>query len=89
LPTRALARKPYRRSSIDSSHEYIVAPAINELIDITSYYCMIPKMVILHDAIKTIQNRVFVFFVKRTNSSVFIKRTKNSFFQKKTKKQEG
>jgi len=50
---------------------------------------MIPKMVILHDAIKTIQNRVFVFFVKRTNSSVFIKRTKNSFFQKKTKKQEG
>jgi len=29
LPTRALARKPYRRSSIDSSHEYIVAPAIN------------------------------------------------------------
>jgi len=31
LPTRALARKPYRRSSIDSSHEYIVAPAINEL----------------------------------------------------------
>jgi len=30
LPTRALARKPYRRSSIDSSHEYIVAPAINE-----------------------------------------------------------
>jgi len=32
LPTRALARKPYRRSSIDSSHEYIVAPAINEFV---------------------------------------------------------
>jgi len=40
LPTRALARKPYRRSSIDSSHEYIVAPAINELSkNLSSVFC--------------------------------------------------
>jgi len=34
----------------------------NVIIGITSYYCAILKMVILHDAIKTIQNGVFVFF---------------------------
>jgi len=28
----------------------------------TSYYCVILQMAILHNAIKTIQNGVFVFF---------------------------
>jgi len=43
-----------------------------------SYYCVILKMVILHDGIKTIQNSVFLYFSK--------KRTKTCFFSKKTKK---
>jgi len=34
----------------------------NAVIDVTSYYCVILKMVILHDAIKTIPNEVFVLF---------------------------
>ena len=43
--------------------EYISFPSnLNAIIDIKSYYCVILKMVILHDAIKIIQNRVFVFF---------------------------
>jgi len=42
---------------------YISLPSdLNAIIGITSYHCVILKMVILHDAIKTIQNRVFVFF---------------------------
>jgi len=35
---------------------------LNAIIGITSYYCVILKIVILHEAIKTIQNRVLVFF---------------------------
>jgi len=39
---------------------------LNAIIGITSYYCVILKMVILHDAIKTIQNGVFAFFKNKT-----------------------
>jgi len=38
---------------------------LNAIIGITSYYCVILKMVVLHDAIKTIQNGVFMFFLKK------------------------
>ena len=37
---------------------------LNAITGITSYYCAIMKMMILHDAIKTIQNGVFAFFKK-------------------------
>jgi len=43
---------------------YISLPSIlNATIGLTSD-CVILKMVMLHDAIKTIQNRVCVFFLK-------------------------
>jgi len=37
---------------------------LKAIVGITSHYCVILKMVILHDAIKTIQNGAFVFFEK-------------------------
>jgi len=40
-------------------------------------------MVILHDAIKTIQNSVFAFFTKKRTKTCFLKKTKNP--DKKTK----
>ena len=59
---------------------YISLPSdLNAIIGITSYYCVIHKMVILHDAIKTIQNKVFAFFSK--------KRTKTCTFSKNEEKQ--
>jgi len=54
-------------------------------IGITSYYYVILKMVILHDAMKTIQNSIFVFFSKqRTKTCFFLKKPKNGL--KKIKK---
>ena len=45
---------------------YISLPSIlNAMIGITSYYCLILKMVVLHNAIKPFQNGVFVFFIKK------------------------
>jgi len=38
---------------------------LNAIISIKSYYGVILNMVIWHDAIKTIQNGVFVFFPKK------------------------
>ena len=49
------------------------------------YYCEILQMVILHNAIKTIQNGVFMFFEKRMKTCFFKKKTKNATL----KKQEG
>jgi len=50
---------------------YIFFPSIlNAIVGITSYYCVILKMVILHDAIKTIQNGVFLFFLKKEQNLV-------------------
>jgi len=44
--------------------EYIsLSSILNAIIGIASY-CVILKMVMLHDAIKTIENGVFVFFLK-------------------------
>jgi len=51
---------------------YISLPSIlNAIIGITSYQCVVLKMAILHDAIKTIQNGVFPFFVKEEQKPVF------------------
>jgi len=50
------------------------------IIGITIYYCVILKIVILHDAIKTIQNGVFCF-VKKKNKILFLfKKTKKNGF---------
>jgi len=50
------------------------------IIGITIYYCVILKIVILHDAIKTIQNGVFCF-VKKKNKILFLfKKTKKKRF---------
>jgi len=64
---------------------YIALPSIlNAIIGITSYYCVILKIVILHDGINTIQNGFFCFLWKK-NKSLFLfkKPKKNVFFQKK------
>jgi len=67
---------------------YIALPSIlSAIIDITSYYCVILKIVILHDGIKTLQDVFFVFFEKRTKSCFFFKKNKKNrwlgFFEKK------
>jgi len=45
----------------------------NAITDIATYYCVIPKIVILHDGIKTIQNVFFFIFFKKTG---FCKKTR-------------
>jgi len=53
---------------------------------ITSYYCVILKMMILHDAIKTIKSKVFPFSLKKEQNLVsFSKKQKTGFSEKKTK----
>ena len=68
---------------------YISLPSIlNAIIGITScYYCVILKIVILHDGIKTIQNGVFLFSLKKKKMFFFFKSKKRYFSKKKTKKQ--
>ena len=65
---------------------YISLPSIlKAIMFITSYYCVILKMVILNDAIKTIQNGVFPFSFNRNNILFLLKkkqkkRVKKRFF---------
>jgi len=61
---------------------YISLPLIfNDIIDITSYYCIILKIMILHDAIKTIKSKVFPFsFKKEQNLVTFLKKQKKQVF---------
>ena len=70
---------------------YISLPSIlNAIITITSYYCVILKIVILHDGIKTIQNEVFLFSLKkRTKSGFFYKKLQKTFFFFKQKNPGG
>jgi len=66
---------------------YISLPSnLNAIMDITIYYCIILKMVILHDAIKTIHNGVVCFFKKRTKTCFF---KKNKKFGLKKQKADG
>jgi len=59
-------------------------------VGITSHYCMILKIVILHDAIKIIQNGVFPFSsIKKQNLFSLKKTTKNGFERKTNKKEVG
>jgi len=60
---------------------YIPLPSnLNNIIDITSYYCVILKMVILHDEIKTIFRMGFLCFS--------LKKKKNLFLFNKPKKKQ-
>jgi len=43
---------------------------LNAIIGITCYYRVILKIVILHDAIKTIQNGAFALFLKKEHKPV-------------------
>jgi len=56
---------------------------LNAIIGITSYYYVILQVVVLHDAIKTIQNGVFVLFQKKQKPVSFKKNKKRI---KKTQK---
>jgi len=50
---------------------YMSLPTIlNAIIGITSYYCVILEMVILHNRIKTIYNGVFLFSSKKEQNLV-------------------
>ena len=57
-----------------------VSSVLSAIIGITSYYCVILKMVIQHDAIKTIQYGVFVFFLKKEKSLFLFKTNKERVF---------
>ena len=63
---------------------YISLPSnLNGIIGITSYYCVILKIMIFNDAIKTIKNKVFPFSLKKEQNLVsFLKKNKKEFFQK-------
>jgi len=63
---------------------YIFLPSnLNGIIGITSY-CVILKIMILHDAIKTIRNKVFPFSLKKEQNVVSSKKNKkNCLFKKK------
>jgi len=63
---------------------YISLPSnLNAIIGIISYYCVILKMVILHDAIKTTQNGVLVF-KKKERKTVSFQKNKPKNWMKKT-----
>jgi len=53
---------------------------LNAIIGITSYYCVILKIVILHDGIKTIQNGVFLFSSKKNKILFLFKKKQKKFF---------
>ena len=58
--------------------EYISLPTnLYVIIGIASYYCVIPKMVILHDAIKTIRMGFLCVFIK--NKKLFLFKKTNKF----------
>jgi len=67
--------------------EYISLPSnLNSIIGTTSYYCVILKIMIFHDPIKTIKNKVFPFSKKKiTKLCFFFKKTEKPVFLKKQK----
>ena len=63
--------KALQKKRIWTKMVYISIPSIlNAITGITSYYCLILKMAILDDAVKTIQNGIFVFFLKKEEKPV-------------------
>jgi len=64
---------------------YISLPLnVNAIIGITNYYCVLSKIVVLHDAIKTIQNGVFVFLQNKNENLFFFSKSKQKNGYKKT-----
>ena len=62
---------------------YISLPSdLNATIAIKSCYCVIQNMVILYDAIQTIQNSVFVFFLKKEQRPVSFQKTRKNGLKK-------
>jgi len=60
---------------------YISLPSVlNARVGITSYYCVILKIVILHDGKTTIQNAVFRFSLKKERNIVSFQKTKKTLF---------
>jgi len=53
---------------------------LNAIIGITSHYCAIVKIVILHDGIKTIQNWVFLLSLKKEQKLVYFKKKQVGWF---------
>ena len=67
---------------------YIFLPScLNATIGITSYYCIILKIVILHDGRKTIQNVFFPISLKKEQNLVSLKTKKNRWIVSFLKKQ--
>jgi len=58
-----------------------LASILNAIIGITSYYCVILKIVILRDGIKTIKNGVLLYSLRKEQNLVsFLKKTGELFF---------
>jgi len=71
LPSLTVQEWTDQQHFVKTKMGYISLPSIlNAIIGITSYYCVILKMVILHDTIKTIQNGVFLFSLKKEQNNV-------------------
>jgi len=66
---------------------YISLPSIlNVILGKISYYCVILKIVTLHNEIKTIQNGFFLLSLKKEQKILFLF-SKTHFVQDKPKKQ--
>jgi len=62
---------------------YLSLPSVlNAKTGITSCYCVILKIVIWHDGIKTNQDVFFLFYLKK-EQNVSFQKTKNNFLRKK------
>jgi len=60
---------------------YISLPSnLNGIIGITSYYCVILKIMILHNATKTIKNKVFPFSLEKEQNLVSFQKKPGRFF---------
>jgi len=80
LPSLTTLESNYQKFA-KTKMEYISLPSnLNGIIGKTSNYCVILIIIILHDAIKTIKNRVFPFSLKRTKSCFFFKTQKKRCF---------
>jgi len=61
-PERKTLRNSLGNGKTKTKMGYISLPSVlNAIIGITSYYCVILKLLILHDGMKTIQNWLFPF----------------------------
>ena len=59
-----------------------VSTIVKHPVGITSYYCVILKIVTLYDGMKTMQNGVFLFSLKKEQNLVSFKKNKKTFFKK-------